>query len=127
MASAQSTPTIKSSGGPRDSVAKQFAGAADEPDVPAFSALRCTSAPDSDASDPDVPSRCTSAPDSDASDPDVPSSFEQALTTHHDAESPLWLPSDVRPMSRLHNMPGRTGFRQLPSDYSNRYSPSRPF
>ncbi len=110
LASAQSTPTTKSSGGPSDSVVKQFAGAADEPDVPAFSALRCTSAPDSDASDPYVPS-----------------SFEQALTSHHDAESPLWMPSDVRPMSRSHNMPGRTGYRQFQPDYSTRYPPSRPF
>jgi hypothetical protein len=30
-------------------------------------------------------------------------------------------------MSRSHNMPGRTGYRPLPPDYSNRYSPSRPF
>ena len=110
LASAQSTPSTQSSGGPRTSVAKQFAGAADEPVVPAFSALRCTSVRDSDDSDPDVPS-----------------SFEQALTSHHDAESPLWTPSDVQPMSRSHNMPGRTGYRPLPPDYSNRYSPSRPF
>ncbi len=111
LASAQpSRPPSKSHAGHRDCDIKDFAGAADEPDLPTFSALRCSSAPEYDASDPDIPS-----------------SFEQALSSHYIDESPPWHPSNVQSMPRPHNMTGSTGFRQLPADYSNRYPQTRPF
>ena len=107
-------PNSKSRSGHRDSDNQHFAGAADEPAVPTFT--------------PAANLASFSAPDSDASDPDVPSSFEQALTSHHhDEYHPPWLASDVYPMPRAHNMPGRAGFRDLPSDYSNRHPKPRPF
>ena len=99
----------RSSAGKRHSDTKHFAGAAEEPDVPTFTALASF-----------VPR------DSDDSDPDVPCSFEQALTSHHISESPPWLASDAQPMPRPHNMPGRAGYRDYPPDYSNRYPRSRP-
>jgi hypothetical protein len=85
-------PTSKSRSGHRDSDNQHFAGAADEPAVPAFT--------------PAANLASFSAPDSDASDPDVSSSFEQALTSHHhDEYQPPWLASDVYPMPWAHNMP----------------------
>jgi hypothetical protein len=100
----------KSRSSHRDSDLKHFAGAADEPTIPTFTALASYSAPDSDASDPDVPE-----------------SFEQALTSHYVNEfQPPWLAADVHSMPRAHNMPGRAGYRDYPSDYSARHPKPRP-
>jgi hypothetical protein len=59
--------------------------------------------------------------------PTTAMTFEQAVSSHYIDESPSWLPSDVQSMPRPHNMPGRTGFRQLQADYYNRYPQQRPF
>jgi hypothetical protein len=95
-----SCPQPKSHAGNSDCNIKHFAGTADGPDLPTFSALRCSSAQEFDASYPDVPS-----------------SLKQALSSHNIDESPFWLPSDVqsKPQDPLQDPLGRVeAFLRIP-------------